>query len=324
MIISAGNFRYEDITAEQFAEMTGYEHWYFEEVAEGAKFGIRGNLILSKTELKYDSYYDYKGLKFSHLTTVINDNELDLFMGYDVTPEGVEAYVKETVEASGNDFLVFAFNFSELKGDTYAGQNVTYSKNGDGGYVVASGKDQTVVDTFTVPKPSALDWWGGYLDQVHMMLDIGVPTEEKPEEPEVPEETEGTEVSLLEWWINNPTTSDLEKIKTEVKARNADIVALISITKTSAPDLDPAAYAKEFGYPHCYFVQVTDAGRGNILLSKYPITFVENHNETRNDGKTVNTMNYFKVDVDGTMLDVYTGYDCVPDNFQNYIKANAE
>jgi hypothetical protein len=187
---------------------------------------------------------------------------------------------------------------------------------------VASGKNQTVVETKVVPKPAALTW-AGFLDEVHMMLDIGTPTEVKPEEPEVPEEPVETEVSLLEWWINNPTTSDLEKIKTEVKNRNADIVALISITKTSAPNLDPATYASEFGYPYFYYVQMTDAGRGNILLSKYPIEFVEKHSETRSNGN-VDTINYLKVNVNGTMLDVYIGYDCVPGNFQNYILNNAQ
>ena len=117
--------------------------------------------------------------------------------------------------------------------------------------------------------------------------------------------------------------ANLEKIKTEVKNRNADIVALISITKTSAPNLDPATYASEFGYPYFYYVQMTDAGRGNILLSKYPIEFVEKHSETRSNGN-VDTINYLKVNVNGTMLDVYIGYDCVPGNFQNYILNNAQ
>ena len=323
VIISAGNFRYADITVEQFVEMTGYKYWYYETVVTNENGTVRGNLMLSKTELKYNSYLDVNGLKFSYLNTVINGTELDLFMGYDVAPDGVENYVKEMSEASGNDFLVCAFNFSELKGDTYAGQKVVCAKEPTGVYIVASGKNQTVVETKVVPKPAALSW-AGFLDEVHMVLDIGTATVEEPEEPEVPEETEGTEVSLLEWWINNPTTSDLEKIKTEVKSRNADIVALISITKTSAPDLDPAAYAKEFGYPYSYFVQVTDAGRGNILLSKYPIEFVEQHSEVRSNGTTIDIINYLKVDVNGTKLDVYIGYDCVPAGFQNYIKANAE
>jgi len=323
VIISAGNFRYADITVEQFVEMTGYKYWYYETVVTNENGTVRGNLMLSKTELKYNSYLDVNGLKFSYLNTVINGTELDLFMGYDVAPDGVENYVKEMSEASGNDFLVCAFNFSELKGDTYAGQKVVCAKEHTGVYIVASGKNQTVVETKVVPKPAALTW-AGFLDEVHMVLDIGTATVEEPEEPEVPEETEGTEVSLLEWWINNPTTSDLEKIKTEVKSRNADIVALISITKTSAKELDPAAYASEFGYPYYHFVQVTDAGRGNILLSKYPIEFVEQHSEVRSNGTTIDIINYLKVDVNGTKLDVYIGYDCVPAGFQNYIKANAE
>jgi hypothetical protein len=323
VIVSAGNFRYKDITVEQFVEMTGYKYWYYETVVTNENGTVRGNLMLSKTPLTYVDHTLYNDLKFSYLNTVINGTELDLFMGYDVTPAGVENYVKEKSEASGNDFLVFAFNFADLKGDTYAGQKVVCAKEPTGVYIVASGKNQTVVETKIVPKPASLSW-AGFLDEVHMMLDIGTPTEVKPEEPEVPEEPVETEVSLLEWWINNPTTSDLEKIKTEVKNRNADIVALISITKTSAPNLDPATYASEFGYPYFYYVQMTDAGRGNILLSKYPIEFVENHSETRSDGKTVNTINYLKVNVNGTMLDVYIGYDCVPGNFQNYILNNAQ
>jgi hypothetical protein len=322
VIVSAGNFRYKDITVEQFVEMTGYKYWYYETVVTNENGTVRGNLMLSKTPLTYVDHTLYNDLKFSYLNTVINGTELDLFMGYDVTPAGVENYVKEKSEASGNDFLVFAFNFADLKGDTYAGQKVVCAKEPTGVYIVASGKNQTVVETKIVPKPASLSW-AGFLDEVHMMLDIGTPTEVKPEEPEVPEEPVETEVSLLEWWINNPTTSDLEKIKTEVKNRNADIVALISITKTSAPNLDPAAYAKEFGYPYSYFVQVTDAGRGNILLSKYPIEFVEQHSETRSNGN-VDTINYLKVNVNGTMLDVYIGYDCVPGNFQNYILNNAQ
>ena len=119
----------------------------------------------------------YNDLKFSYLNTVINGTELDLFMGYDVTPAGVENYVKEKSEASGNDFLVFAFNFADLKGDTYAGRKVVCAKEPTGVYIVASGKNQTVVETKIVPKPASLSW-AGFLDEVHMTLDIGVPTAE--------------------------------------------------------------------------------------------------------------------------------------------------
>lgn len=178
VILSAGNFRYADITVEQFAEMTGYKYWYFEPVADSySNGGVRGNLMLSKTPLTYVDHTLYNDLKFSYLNTVINGTELDLFMGYDVTPAGVENYVKEKSEASGNDFLVFAFNFADLKGDTYAGQKVVCAKEPTGVYIVASGKNQTVVETKIVPKPAALSW-AGYLDEVHMTLDIGVPSAE--------------------------------------------------------------------------------------------------------------------------------------------------
>ena len=334
VIVSAGNFRYADITVEQFAEMTGYEHWYFEPSVTNENGTQRGNLILSKTELTYVDHYETNNVKFSYLTTVLNGRETDLFLGYDVKVSAVEPYIAEKVAASGNDFLVFAFLLSEDGqtnveiGDTFAGRSVVAyrdptSTEKNHVYVIASGANQDVVDTFMAPKPEILSW-AGYLNQVHMVLDVGTSEQAEEEVPETPEETEGTEVSLLEWWINNPTTADLEKIKTEVKSRNADIVALISITRTSAPNLDPAAYAKEFGYPYSYFVQVTDAGRGNILLSKYPIEFVEQHSEVRSNGTTIDIINYLKVDVNGTKLDVYIGYDCVPAGFQNYIKANAE
>ena len=177
VIVSAGNFRYKDITVEQFVEMTGYKYWYYETVVVNADGTVRGNLMLSKTELKYDNCLDVDGLKFSHLTTVINGNELDLFMGYDISPESVESYVKDITDKSGNDFLTFAFFNQGTVGDTFAGQNVVVAKNADGVNVVASGKNQTVVETKIVPKPSALSW-AGYLDEVHMKLDIGVPTAE--------------------------------------------------------------------------------------------------------------------------------------------------
>ena len=177
VIVSAGNFRYKDITVEQFVEMTGYKYWYYETVVVNADGTVRGNLMLSKTELKYDNCLDVDGLKFSHLTTVINGNELDLFMGYDISPESVESYVKDITDKSGNDFLTFAFFNQGTVGDTFAGQNVVVAKNADGVNVVASGKNQTVVETKIVPKPGALSW-AGYLDEVHMKLDIGVPTAE--------------------------------------------------------------------------------------------------------------------------------------------------
>ena len=86
-------------------------------------------------------------------------------------------FKKQKVEKSGNDFLVFAFNFSDLKSETYAGRSVVCAKEPAGVHIVASGKNQTVVETKVVPKPAALSW-AGYLDEVHMTLDIGVPTAE--------------------------------------------------------------------------------------------------------------------------------------------------
>ena len=185
VIVSAGNFRYAGITVEQFAEMTGYEHWYFEPSVTNADGTQRGNLILSKTELTYVDHYETNNVKFSYLTTVLNGRETDLFVGYDVKVSAVEPYIAEKVAASGNDFLVFAFLLSEDGqtnveiGDTFAGRSVvayrdpaSIEKNHV--YVIASGANQDVVDTFMAPKPEILSW-PGYLDQVHMVLDVGTP-----------------------------------------------------------------------------------------------------------------------------------------------------
>jgi hypothetical protein len=130
---------------------------------------------------------------------------------------------------------------------------------------------------------------------------------------------EPVSLKLMQWWINNPSTSDMALIKQEVATRNVDIVALISINNQASA----ATYAAEFGYPHYYFAAQpgTTTTRGNILLSKYPIEFIKTQNVVRSNG-TVNYMDCFQVNVAGAELDVYTGYDVVPSSAATYIQTN--
>lgn len=123
-------------------------------------------------------------------------------------------------------------------------------------------------------------------------------------------------VSLMQWWINNPTTSDIDKVKAEVREQNADIVGLVSMTTTSCAGLDIEAFVESIGYPYYKYVKVVDTNnRGNILLSKYPFTYKQDHADASNYKQ-----NHFEVTVGAEKLNVYTGYDCVPANFEAAVR----
>ena len=317
VVVSAGNFRYADITVEEFVEMTGYKYWYYEDVADPMNNGTtRGNLMLSKTELKYDGYIDVDGLKFSHLTTVINENELDLFMGYDISPESVEGYVKDIADKSGNDFLVFAFFNKGSVGETFAGRDVTVARNADGVNLIATGKDQTVLETKIVPKPEVLAW-AGYLDEVHMTLDVGTPTPEKPETELAPKE-----LNVLGWWVGGmDNATKVATIAEQIKELNPDIAMLLNVNETTDGAVDADKFAASLGYEYYHYCLISETdgiGKGYLVLSKYPVEFQASKTTARNT-----TINYLIANVEGREIDLYIGHDFAIDTYTSWIESNS-
>ena len=304
---------------QDFVDATGYEYYYINEYAAYgdsdlyaanvifSKYPLsEGEIVWTKTEdTTVPENSGVQGVMLAHCTVTVRGNEIDLFMGHDVSPAEIESYVKANT-GEGNDFIIFGHNMSTMP-ESVAGKSVDSLKSGNYG-LISSLNTIKVDDKSISTKPSGWGNAAAVSDLLTMNLKVAV-------EEETPVETE---VSLLQWWINNPKTADLEKIKAEVLARDADIAALISITKTSAPDLDMEAFAKEMGYPYYQYVKVADNGRGNILLSKYPFTHVK---DITNGAYT---LNYFLIDVNGKKLDVYTGYDCVPADFEADVKAVAD
>ena len=313
VILHAGNHGYSALTSIQLAELVDYPFFYIESVYQYATGETIDNLIFSKTELEFEQAYTDGDNKFSHLVTTVDGRELDLFVGYEASSAGIQDFVKNIVDASGNDFVIVAEKIAGMS-STYAGKNIVKKAFGEV-TVAASTQNQSLISSSIVPKPESMSW-AGYDDEIHMVLSNTPPTDH-----EGPDTEEGFRV--IGWWVNGwRSEEDAITLAEEIKAQNPDIAVILSAGNHGYEGLTSAQLAELVNYPYHYIVEAyrynTTQTRDNIIFSKTELSF----DETYSEGGAV--LSHLTTTVSGRELDLFVGYDATPDGVESYIKGIVE
>ena len=313
VILHAGNHGYSALTSIQLEELVDYPFHYIESVYQYATGETIDNLIFSKTELEFEQAYTDGDNKFSHLVTTVDGRELDLFVGYEASSAGIQDFVKNIVDASGNDFVIVAEKIAGMS-STYAGKDVVRKTFGEV-TVAASTQNQSLISSSIVSKPESMSW-EGYDDEIHMVLSNTPPTD-----PEGPDTEESFRV--IGWWVNGwRSEEDAITLAEEIKAQNPDLAVILSAGNHGYAGITSAQLAELVNYPYHYIVEAyrynTTQTRDNIIFSKTELTF----DETYTEGGVV--LSHLTTTVSGRELDLFVGYDATPDGVENYIKSIVE
>ena len=261
---------------------------------------------------QFQSYTTYAGKTVNQYTTgnsIVSSSGIALTNGQTIAKADISTAINNRPHMDPPKTATLAIPFTKRL-------NVSFNANGGTGTMAAQavlpGSAATLpANGFTAPAGHTFKGWA-------TSADGAVITSLTPVKDTVLYAVwEPVSLKLMQWWINHPSATDMTNIKAEVAAQNPDIVALISVTNGRVTDLDASAYAAEFGYAYSHYSEIT-TGRGSILLSRYPITYKGNVSNTTDSY----LMSYYIVDVKGAKLDVYTGYDCVPANFETAVQAN--
>ena len=314
-----------------FAAACGYEHyaWAFadESVPRTDKVG---HMILSKypidryetvTIVADDGAVDgVEGRSMVYAVVDVEGTKIDVFCGEnagggasDEQRALMESLIKEKVDASGNDFVVFGYHYRGVS--EYAGKPVTQYSTGN--TILASGKlglengtkvtkDKVGPNTNGLPNIDPL-----------FTADLIVTL------PEVEEEAKIEKLNVISWWcsykagFNNGTNR--QNAIAMLTAQNADILVLSNINLTEGAGTAEAE-AAAYGFEYCEFVafdSAADPNLGTLLMSKYPFTFVEEFTA----GKNFKLVQY---KFNGKTLDFFFGGDPDYDALAAKVKAVQE
>ena len=314
-----------------FAAACGYEHyaWAFSDESVPRTDKV-GHMILSKypiasyetvTIVADDGAVDgVEGRSMVYAVVDVEGTKIDVFCGEnagggasDEQRALMESLIKEKVDASGNDFVVFGYHYRGVS--EYAGKPVTQYSTGN--TILASGKlglengtkvtkDKVGPNTNGLPNIDPL-----------FTADLIVTL------PEVEEEVKIEKLNVISWWcsykagFNNGTNR--QNAIAMLTAQNADILVLSNINLTEGAGTAEAE-AAAYGFEYCEFVafdSAADPNLGTLLMSKYPFTFVEEFTA----GKNFKLVQY---KFNGKTLDFFFGGDPDYDALAAKVKAVQE
>jgi hypothetical protein len=314
-----------------FAAACGYEHyaWAFSDESVPRTDKV-GHMILSKypidryetvTIVADDGAVDgVEGRSMVYAVVDVEGTKIDVFCGEnagggasDEQRALMESLIKEKVDASGNDFVVFGYHYRGVS--EYAGKPVTQYSTGN--TILASGKlgleNGTKVTKDKVgPNTNGL----ANIDPL-FTADLIVTL------PEVEEEVKIEKLNVISWWcsykagFNNGTNR--QNAIAMLTAQNADILVLSNINLTEGAGTAEAE-AAAYGFEYCEFVafdSAADPNLGTLLMSKYPFTFVEEFTA----GKNFKLVQY---KFNGKTLDFFFGGDPDYDALAAKVKAVQE
>jgi len=302
---------FNDIAA--LAAECGYEYYAYAMSDETVKnFGKCGHLILSKYPIESSATVTIvaddgteetatEGRALVYAVVDVEGVKIDVFCGEnsgggasDEQRALMESLIKEKVDASGNDFVVFGYHYRSAS--EYAGKKVTQYHTGNTilaseGLELTNGKEIAKADIGAgVAGTPNMD------PMLNADLIVTLPEKEEPVK---------TTYNVVSWWCSwearwNNGTNRANAIAMMAQ-QDIDILVLSNINLNDGTGT-VAGEAAAFGFEYYDFVPFTsaDPNWGTILLSKYPFTFVE-------EFTAVNNFKLVQFELNGKTIDFFFG-----------------